>query len=95
MLFKFSDKQIYLSLYFFSKYLKLLIAKYYKTKLILHELIPVTVTPDFWRKYGPDREPVGFGVARSYRFLRSLPDRQLGFVFGPADPIQIKTISDY
>ena len=45
--------------------------------------IPVTACPGFWIKYGPDREPVGLGVALSYRLFRSLPDRQLPLALGP------------
>ena len=39
-------------------------------------LIPITVWPGPSTKYGPDRDPVGFGVTLSYNWPKSLPDLQ-------------------
>ena len=42
---------------------------------MIFPLTPVTLGV-FMSNHGPDRDPVGFGVAVSYNLLRSLSDRQ-------------------
>ena len=47
-----------------------------QARLEVFPLTPITVFPGLSTKYGPDKDPVGLGVALSYSCPRSTPDLQ-------------------
>ena len=47
-----------------------------QARLEVFPLTPITVFPGLSTKYGPDKDPVGLGVALSYSWPRSTPDLQ-------------------